>query len=562
MAGSDPGARPPASSATHNPWVVLVVICTAVFMLLLDTTIVNNAQVAIRQGLDADLTEIQWVLDSYILVYAVLLLSLGRLGDIFGRKRLFMLGMFIFTVASGLCGISSWAGDLIGVSGINMLIAARVLQGVGGAMMMPQSLSLLTVVFPPEKRGTAIGIWGSVVGLGAVAGPLIGGYLVTEYAWEWVFLINLPVGVAALVAAFRIIPESTDPQASRKLDWVGLTLSAVGIFGFVYGVIEGNIRGWSDPVIIGSIGLGLLLIVIFVWWEHRVPDPMMKVELFRNRNFLLGNIVSLAVAFGMLGIFFPLTIFLQGVLGYSAIKAGLAMSPMSITILFAAPFAGRLSDRVGTRWLIFAGLITQAIGILFIIRQTMLDATPWTLLPALALTGLGMGFTFAPMTAAVMREVPPRIAGSASGILNTMRNIGQVLGIAVLGSVLQYRIGVEADDRLTSTPLTADSRAAVVEVAQQSQFERIAALVPADQLGQVIAAVRGAFADSLHVTFLVSALVCLLSAAAAFFLRDPVRPLSTATGRSADPVHVPTGPPGRGPTSSARIEEIRTGPAS
>ncbi|HRA48983.1 MAG TPA: MFS transporter, partial [Thermomicrobiales bacterium] len=225
----------PLAKQDRNPWVILIVICTAVFMLLLDTTIVNNAQVKIREGLGANLTEIQWVLDAYILTYAVFLLSLGRLGDIFGRKRLFMIGMLIFTVASGLCGISSWLGDLIGISGVNALIAARVLQGFGGAMMMPQSLSLLVVAFPPEKRGTAMGVWGSVVGLGAVAGPVIGGYLVTHYAWEWVFLINLPVGVAALIAAYRIIPESTDPHATRRLDYAGLVLSGVGILAFVYG---------------------------------------------------------------------------------------------------------------------------------------------------------------------------------------------------------------------------------------------------------------------------------------------------------------------------------------
>ena len=492
-------------------------------MLLLDTTIVNNAQVKIRQGLDADLTEIQWVLDSYILTYAVLLLSLGRLGDIFGRKRLFVLGMLVFTIASGLCGISSWAGDAIGVSGVDMLIGARVLQGIGGAMMMPQSLSLITVVFPPEKRGTAMGIWGSIVGLGAVAGPIIGGYLVTNQDWEWVFLINLPVGAVALIAAIRIIPESTDPLASRKLDWTGLVLSGVGILGFVYGVIEGNIKGWTDPAIIGSIGIGLILVAIFVWWELRIPDPMMKIELFANRNFLLGNIVALAVAFGMLGIFFPMTIYLQGVLGYSALKAGLAMSPMSLTILVAAPLSGRLSDRIGTRWILFGGLLTQVVGILFIVRQATLDATPWTLLPALVLTGLGMGFTFAPMTAAVMREVPPRIAGSASGILNTMRNIGQVLGIAVLGSVMQHQVGVHVSDRLASTAVAPESGDRVVDLAQQSQFELIAGLTPADQLGAVLNAVRGGFTDGVHDTFVCGALVCLLAAGAAFLMRDPIR---------------------------------------
>lgn len=517
----------------QNPWVVLVVLCTAVFMLLLDTTIVNNAQVKIREGLHANLTEIQWVLDSYILTYAVLLLSLGRLGDVFGRKRLFMLGMALFTLASGLCGISSWLGDLIGVSGINMLIAARVCQGIGGAMMMPQSLSLLTVVFPPAKRGAAMGIWGSIVGLGAVAGPLIGGYLVTHYAWEWIFLINLPVGAGALIAAYKIIPESMDPLATRKLDWTGLTLSGLGIFGFVYGVIEGNIKGWREPTIVGSIVVGLILIGIFVWWELRVPDPMMKIELFKIRNFFLGNIVALAVSFGMLGIFFPMTIYLQGVLGYSAIKAGVAMSPMSLTILFAAPLSGRLSDRLGTRWILVGGLLVMVIGIFWITSESTLAATPWSLLPSLVLTGLGMGFTFAPMTAAVMHDVPPRIAGSASGILNTMRNIGQVLGIAVLGSVLQHQVAVHVNDRLEPVPITPGARNQIVDYAQQSQFERIAALAPGEQLAAISSAVQSGFTDSVHNTFVTGALICLVAAAAAFFLKDPAR-AHAVTSRQAD----------------------------
>ena len=294
---------------------------------------------------------------------------------------------------------------------------------------------------------------------------MIGGYLVTHYDWEWVFLINIPVGIAALTAAFRIIPESTDPHASRRLDWTGLTLSGIGILALVYGVIEGNIRGWSDPVILGSITLGLVLTVLFLVWEVRVPDPMMKIELFRDRNFFLGNFIALAVSFGMLGIFFPMTIYMQGILGYSAVKAGLAMSPMSVVMLFAAPVSGRLSDRIGARYILLGGLATMSVGILYLAHLSTLDATPVSLLPALIVTGLGMGFTFSPMTAATMRDVPPRISGSASGILNTMRNIGQVLGIAVLGSVLQHQVGVHVSDRLRTQGLDAVS-------ARQSSISR------------------------------------------------------------------------------------------
>ncbi|MEA2523237.1 MAG: hypothetical protein QOF73_464, partial [Thermomicrobiales bacterium] len=423
--GSKPGMTAPAMQE-RNPWLVLLVLCTAVFMLLLDTTIVNVAQVKIKDSLGATLTEIQWVLDSYILAYAVLLLSFGRLGDVFGRKRLFVLGMAIFTAASALCGASEWIGGRIGASGVAVLIAARVLQGIGGAFMMPQSLSLLTVAFPPEKRGTAMGAWGSVVALGAIIGPVIGGLIVTDYAWEWIFLINVPVGIIAILATIRIVPESVDPKASKKIDYGGLILSGVGIFALVYAAIEGNKEGWTSPLILGLFAASAVLMTAFIVWERRVPDPMMKLELFKLRNFWVGNVIALAIAFGMLGIFFPMTLFLQQVLGFSPIRAGLTMTPMSAMILIAAPLAGRLTDRIGARWILVTGTGLMAVGILFIITRIDLGTTWKTLLPALVVTGLGMGMTFAPMTAAAMREVPPRIAGSASGIINTMRNIGQV----------------------------------------------------------------------------------------------------------------------------------------
>jgi EmrB/QacA subfamily drug resistance transporter len=511
----------------RNPWLVLIIICTAVFMLLLDTTIVNNAQVKIRVGLDANLTQIQWVLDSYILAYAVLLLSFGRLGDVFGRKRLFVLGMAIFTVASGLCALSAWIGNTLDVAGVNVLIVARVLQGIGGAFMMPQSLTLVTVVFPPEKRGAALGIWGSVVGLGAIMGPVIGGTIVTNYAWEWVFLINIPVGIAAIWATLRIVPESFDPTASKKLDWAGLGLSSVGIFAVVYAMIEGNIKGWTSPLIVGMTVVGLALLVLFVLWERRAADPMMKLELFRIRNFWIGNVIATTISFGMLGIFFPMTIFLQGVLGFSPIRAGLTMTPMSIMLMVAAPLAGRLTDHLGARWIMVTGASLMFLGNLFLITRINLDTDWLQLLPALAITGIGMGLTFSPMTAAAMREVPPRIAGSASGIINTMRNIGQVLGIAVLGSFLQNRVGVSAGNELAGLPLDATTRLEVVRLAQQSQFDRLAAAVTPEQLVMVYPAIQQGFIDALRGTFFVGASTCLIAAIIATQVRNPAPRLAS-----------------------------------
>jgi EmrB/QacA subfamily drug resistance transporter len=511
------------ASEEHNPWLILIVLCTAIFMLLLDTTIVNVAQVEIKDALGANLTQIQWVLDSYILTYAVLLLSFGRLGDVYGRKKLFMLGMAIFTGASALCAASAWIGDQVGVSAVSVLVTARVLQGVGGAFMMPQTLSLLTVSFPPEKRGAALGIWGSVTALGAVLGPIIGGLIVTNYAWEWVFLINLPVGIFAILATRRIIPESADPQASGRLDWGGLFLSGFGIFALVFACIEASKRGWTDSLILGLLAGSAVLLTVFVLWERRVADPMMKLELFRIRNFWVGNVIALTVAFGMLGIFFPMTLFLQEILGFSPIRAGLTMTPMSLTIMIAAPFAGRMTDRIGARWLLVTGLTLMSGGILFIISRISLETTWVRLLPALLVTGAGMGMTFAPMTAAAMKEVPPRIAGSASGILNTTRNVGQVLGIAILGSFLQTRVAVHTEERLARSGADSGLIDQVVRFAKQSQMDRIASIVPADQMGIVFQAIRSAFVESIHNTFLVGAIACMVAAVTALLIHNPER---------------------------------------
>jgi EmrB/QacA subfamily drug resistance transporter len=527
MAGSDPGTAPPPKSATQNPWIVLIVICTAVFMLLLDTTIVNIAQRKIQQGLDADLTQIQWVLDSYLLAYAVLLLSFGRMGDVYGRKKLFMLGMAIFTAASALCAASAWLGETLGVSGVAVLIFSRVLQGVGGAFMMPQSLSLITVAFPPEKRGAAMGIWGGIVALGAVCGPIVGGLIVTDYAWEWIFLINIPVGIAAIIATIAIVPESTDPRASRRIDWGGVLLSGLGIFALVYALIEGNALGWTDPLILGLGAASVVLLTLFVWWETRQEDPMMKLELFRIRNFWVGSVIALTVSFGMLGIFFPMTIFLQGIRGMSPIEAGLTMTPMSLTLMVAAPLAGRLTDRIGARWILVTGLSLMVGGILLIVSRIDLETDWRRLLPALLVTGAGMGMTFAPMTAAAMAEVPPRIAGSASGIINTMRNVGQVLGIAVLGALLQSRVGVHADERLADLALGPATSNRVVGLAEQSRFEQIGEAVAAapgatpELVGAVYRAVQLAFATSIQNTFIAGAAACAIALTVSFLIRNP-----------------------------------------
>ncbi len=519
--------RQPADQAApeQNPWLILFVLCGAVFMLLLDTTIVNVAQQKIKVALGADLSEIQWILDSYILAYAVLILSFGRLGDVFGRKKLFVYGMGIFTIASALCAGSTLISQFTGIPPAAALIGARVLQGVGGAMMMPQTLSLITVAFPPQKRGSAMGVWGSVVALGAVLGPIVGGWLVTNFAWEWVFLINVPVGIAAIVATLAIVPESVDPFASGRIDWGGILLSGVGTFALVYAAIEGNNFGWTSPIILGSFAASIILLTLFVWWESRVDDPMMKLELFAIRNFSVSNVLALATSFGMLGVFFPMTVFLQGALGLSPLEAGLAMLPNGLVLMFVAPLAGRLTDKVGARWILVTGLSLMALGIVVMIRQISPDATQWSFILPLTITGVGMGMTFAPMTAAAMRQVPPHIAGSASGILNTTRNLGQVLGIAVLGSILQSRLGVHAAETLSQVSnLDPDVGSALGDLIATGRVEAIpAALPPGSEnlLPLILGSVRQAFAMSMHETFAIGAVTCLIGAGVALLIQNP-----------------------------------------
>src|SRR5215204_1424316 len=487
------------SSATQerNPWLILLVLCGAIFMLLLDTTIVNVAQQKIKEGLNADLSQIQWILDSYILAFAVLMLSFGRIGDIFGRKKMFVAGMAIFIAASGLCGISHWIANLVGIPGATALIGARVLQGIGGALMMPQTLSLITVAFPPQKRGAAMGVWGSVVAMGAVLGPLLGGYIVTQYPWEWIFLINIPVGIVAILATLAVVPESRDPLATGKLDWGGLLFSAAAVF------------------------------TIFVWWERRVPDPMVKLELFRIRNFWVASVIGLAVPFGLFGIFFPMTVFLQGALGMTPLEAGLTMMPMSLMLMFVAPVSGRLSDRIGARWILTTGITLVTVGILFITSRVS-ATTDWrTLLPALVITGTGMGMTFAPMTAAAMSQVPPRISGSASGILNTSRNIGQLLGIAVLGSVLQSRLGLHAGSEFRSLPIGDGAiRDQIAELVHEGRMEAIPSVIPPGQqdlLPIIFDSMRQVFVLSMHETFYVGALICFVALGFSFLMQNPGR---------------------------------------
>ncbi len=432
-------------SRPTNPWLVLVVLTTGFFMIMLDTTIVNVAIPAMSAGLNTTLDQILWVLNSYILVYAVLLITAGRLGDLYGQRTLFAIGLAIFTVASGLCGFAQDA---------NQLIVARILQGVGGALLTPQTLAILTSLFPPERRGAAFGIWAGVAGLATLAGPTLGGAIVTYIDWRWIFFVNVPIGIAALIATFAIIP---DLRPGRRHGWdiVGVILATSGLFGVIFGLIEGERFNWGE---IGAyvitipevIGAGVVLLVLFVIWERYQAEPLVPLSLFEERNFAVTNWIAAAIAFGMMSLFLPIVIYLQSVRDFSALTAGLTLAPMSLTSMVVAPFAGRLADRIGGKYILMTGIFVFAIGFGTLTFVAGPDSTWINFLVPAIVSGAGMGMTFAPMTTVAMRNISPRMAGAASGVLNTTRQVGAAVGSAVVGALLQNRLAITLHDQAVS----------------------------------------------------------------------------------------------------------------
>jgi EmrB/QacA subfamily drug resistance transporter len=426
---------------TRNPWLVLLFLSLGFFMILLDTTIVNIAIPSIITDLKSSLDQILWVLNAYLLVYAVLLITAGRLGDFFGPRNLFALGLFIFIAASAACGLAP---------NVNILIAARVAQGVGGALLTPQTLSIITSIFPPERRGAAFGLWGAVAGVAAAAGPTLGGFLVTYVDWRWIFFVNVPVGIIALLGAWLVIPDLR-PGRRHRLDLWGVTLASLGLFAIVFGLVEGQRYNWGTVTGFVSIpeilAAGVIILFAFLVYE-RVPDePLLPLSLFRNRNFSLMLWVSAVLAFGMLGFFLPLTIFLQSVLGFSALKAGLTFLPMSLVSMCVAPIAGRMADRIGGKYILMTGLTLFAAGMGLVVYLVSLSATQATFWGPAALAGVGMGMTFAPLVTVAMRNVRPQMAGAASGVLNTVRQLGGVIGSAAVGAVLQNRLATQLHDQ-------------------------------------------------------------------------------------------------------------------
>jgi EmrB/QacA subfamily drug resistance transporter len=419
-----------------NPWAVLLVVSLGFFMTLLDLTIVNIAIPDIITRLHASLDDVLWVINAYALVLAVLVITAGRLGDLIGPRIMFAMGITVFTVASAACGLAPSAGWLIGF---------RAVQGLGAAMLMPQTLTIITNTFPAERRGAAFGVWGAVAGVATIAGPTLGGLLVTAFDWRWIFFVNLPFGVIALVLTFVIIPDMR-PGRRHRIDIPGVALASAGLLAICYGLVEGQKYDWGTITSFISIplvlGLGVLLLIAFLVQQRLTQDrePLVPFALFRDRNYAVVNWVSGTLAVGMMGIFLPFTIYLQSVLGFSALRAGLTMAPASLLSMFVAPVAGRLTDRIGGKYILMLGLILFAGGMGWVALEATTTSVWYDFLPALIVAGLGMGCVFAPMVTVAMRNVDPRMAGAASGVLNTVRQVGLVIGTAAVGALLQNRL--------------------------------------------------------------------------------------------------------------------------
>ena len=410
----------------NRKWITLVAVSFGLFMIMLDNTVVNVALPSIERDLHVSISSLEWVVTAYALTFAALLITGGKLGDLFGRRRIFILGIAIFTLSSLACGLAPTAGFLIG---------ARAVQGVGAALMNPASLSIITATFPPRERGQAIGIWAGVSAMALAIGPLVGGLIVDNINWNWIFFINVPVGVVGIVVSQLVIRESRDTSHEQSVDVPGLVTSSAGLFALTYALIEGNGHGWTSPEILALFAAAAVLLVAFVAVERYQRLPMLDLSLFRIGSFSGSNLVAMLVSLGMFGVFFFVSLYLQNILGWSPTKAGASFLPMTVLIILVAPAAGRMSDRIGSRWLMGGGMTLVSISLL-LYQRVGLHSTFWTLLPAMLLGGVGMALTMSPMTAAAMSSVPVDKAGVGSGVLNSFRQLGGSLGIALMGAIL------------------------------------------------------------------------------------------------------------------------------
>jgi EmrB/QacA subfamily drug resistance transporter len=499
-------------------WGVLAVISLSLFIILLDVTIVNIALPHIMTAFKIGLSSIEWVFNVYVLVFAALLLTLGKLGDLFGRRRLFLIGLGIFTLASAGCSLSP---------SFNTLLFFRGIQAIGGASMMPATLSILNVEFSQSQRGLALGIWGAVAGAANALGPIIGGSLVDAASWRFVFVINIPIGIFAFIAALIIVRESTDPAAQRRIDIPGVLIVSLALFCLTFALVEGQKYGWTSPSILTLFAVALVSFIAFVFVELRTASPLAQLRLFQDRVFAAGNFIGMVVTFGLIGVIYLLVLFLQIVLGFNALKAGLTLLPLPLAIMVVAPVAGRVTDRIGGRWILFAGTLITALGIY--LMSDLTGVADWNNLALpLAVCGIGIGLVMAPTTTVVMASTPVQQSGMGAGILSTTRQIGSVLGLSVLGAVLQNQLVNNLSNALAKFPqIPAAMRNQITNSIQSGGLStsglNIPGTVPDFMKSQLATLFKDQFAHSLDTTMRVGIIVIILGTVASLFISSHIR---------------------------------------
>ena len=423
------------SNRVVKPWPALWALVIGFFMILVDTTIVSVANPAIKEALDpstTNLDNVMWVTSAYLLAYAVPLLVTGRMGDRFGPKNLYLTGLVIFTLASLWCGLSD---------SLVMLIIARAVQGLGAALMSPQTMAVITRMFPPHQRGAAMGLWGATAGVATLVGPIAGGLLVDGPGWEWIFIINVPIGVIAFVLAWRLVPSF--PTHAHSFDIPGVIVSGIGLFLLVFGLQEGEHYAWA-PWVWAMVVAGVVLLVVFVFMQSRTKnEPLVPLSLFQDRNFSVSNIAITTVGFAVTSMMVPLMYFFQLSLGRTSTEAALYMVPMAVISGVLAPFAGKLLDRTDPRLLLVPGLLLVAISIFAYGFAMNLDTPDWVFLVISGVMGVGQAGMWGPLATSATRNLPGRLAGAGSGVYNTTRQIGSVIGSAAIAAVMQSRMNAE-----------------------------------------------------------------------------------------------------------------------
>ncbi|GGQ55352.1 MFS transporter [Couchioplanes caeruleus subsp. azureus] len=484
----------------YRPWPALWALVAGIFMILVDSTIVAVAADALWVDLKTDLNAVIWVTSGYLLAYVVPLLLSGKLGDMFGPKRLYLVGLVVFTAASAWCGFSRTP---------EMLIAARVVQGLGAALMAPQTMSVITRTFPAHKRGSAMALWGAAAGVAILVGPLAGGLLVDGFGWPWVFFVNVPLGVLAFVAAVVLVPDL--PTHRHRIDYPGILLSGVGLFLLVFGLQEGQRYDWGHirdigplPVSVwGLIIAGVVALGVFVWWQSRAAEPLMTLGLFRDRNFTLSNVAVAGMGFAFTGMAVPLMLFAQKSMGLSPTESAALLIPLAVLSGALAAPAGRLADRVHPRYLTGFGFVASAVALVWLGLTADGGSGVADVLAPIALIGVGNAFIWGPLTATANRNLPLHLAGAGSGVYNTTRQVGAVLGSAAVGVFMQHQVESKLEPFVPGMPAGAGQ-----DVAQS--------------LGPLPEPLRGPFAEAMGASVFLPAVVLVFAFVVVQFFATPV----------------------------------------